>query len=194
MSRCFTLVELMVSLSIIAILASLIQPMLHGAIVKSRETECKSHLRQLGIQSFIYANNNNDRLPHEDAGSSRPPYNQAWYQVVDISWHERGIPLEKGFNIKMNDRLEEYGSPPSPAFRKLSTIKYPTKTPYLFDSKFSLYTPKGVYGSASDHHEGTANFLMLDLHVENIFTSPKFWQKSQPLYWNPDVPLHQQVL
>jgi prepilin-type processing-associated H-X9-DG protein len=194
MKSSFTLTELLITFAVVLIISSMLSPVAAKAYSSTVNVECKSHLRQLGLNTIIYANAHNNLLPHEDAGSTKPPYDKAWYQVLRISWHERGIPLNKGFNIKMNDRIEDYGTPRSPVFRNLQTIKHPVKTPYLFDSKFSANTPKGIYSSASGHHEGTSNFLMLDNHVENIFTSSEQWQKDSPLFWDPDVSLDDQKL
>ena len=194
MKQSFTLIELMVSIAIIMIVVSLFQPAIAKALNQTKNVGCKSHLRQLGISTTIYLDNHKNLLPHEDAGSTNPPFNKAWYQVLGISWHERGIPLTKGFNLKMNDRLEDYGTPSSPLFRNMQTILFPSKTPYLFDSRHSLHTAKGIYSSVSGHHSGYANFLMLDMHVQNIYTSPTSWQKESPLYWDPDQSLDNQSL
>jgi prepilin-type N-terminal cleavage/methylation domain-containing protein len=59
----FTLVELLVVIAIIAILAALLLPALGRSKEQTRRTVCKSNLRQFGLAVWLYANDNNARLP-----------------------------------------------------------------------------------------------------------------------------------
>ena len=61
----FTLVELMVVISIIAILASLLLPALQQAREQGKRTICSNGLRQLGLTCNSYADDYNDYFPHE---------------------------------------------------------------------------------------------------------------------------------
>lgn len=51
----FTLVELLVVITIIAVLASLLLPTLSGAKAKARSTLCLNHLKQVGLATLLYA-------------------------------------------------------------------------------------------------------------------------------------------
>lgn len=76
-SKGFTLVELLVVISIITILAGLLLPALQNAINAARNSSCANNTRQLAIALVQYADDNENFLP-------RVAY---WSQSEDHTWH-----------------------------------------------------------------------------------------------------------
>ena len=62
----FTMIELLIVISILAILCSLLLPALSSAREKAREIGCVGNLKQLGLVLASYAGDNNERYPYEE--------------------------------------------------------------------------------------------------------------------------------
>jgi prepilin-type N-terminal cleavage/methylation domain-containing protein/prepilin-type processing-associated H-X9-DG protein len=63
-SRAFTLVELLVTITIIAVLAGLLLTALSRSKATARSASCKNHLHQMGLALQMYANENAGRYPY----------------------------------------------------------------------------------------------------------------------------------
>jgi prepilin-type N-terminal cleavage/methylation domain-containing protein len=106
----FTLIELLVVLAIIGILAGLLLPSLGRAKANARSVACVSNLRQLGIATRLYADDNNYTLPTAEALPSHPELPQRpVLRICDVLRHYAG---------------RDAGTDPSLLFRCLSDRAY----------------------------------------------------------------------
>lgn len=104
----FTLIELLVVVAVIAILAALLLPALSRAQAMARRTVCINQLKQWGTGIQMYADDNQDLLPREDAVDRE----NAWSDVADSTsynvWYNALPTLIGGMNTASN-----YASTPS---------------------------------------------------------------------------------
>jgi len=79
----FTLIELLVVVGIIAILISLLFPALAGVRERARMMQCWNGMRQIGVWSYAFADDNNGRFP---GGGSIAQGSQSWADVLNYRY------------------------------------------------------------------------------------------------------------
>ena len=97
----FTLVELLVVISIIAILASLALPAITGALVQGQATQSLSNSRQLYVATFNMAAD----------GTSTGDTNLGWPADTGGTWTAWATPLVSGGYMSTNDFCKMLSAP-----------------------------------------------------------------------------------
>jgi prepilin-type N-terminal cleavage/methylation domain-containing protein/prepilin-type processing-associated H-X9-DG protein len=64
-TKAFTLIELLVVVSIIALLVSILVPALAKAREQAQAVVCMNNLKQIGIGVFLYADDNEEKIPRD---------------------------------------------------------------------------------------------------------------------------------
>src|SRR6266496_635302 len=94
-SRAFTLIELLVVIAVIAILVTIAYPVYSGILERGKVTKDMNNLRQIGLASQTYMNDNDGLIFSTAAGTGswmaqlNPKYLAAW-GVLQSPFDRRG--------------------------------------------------------------------------------------------------------
>jgi len=99
--QAFTLLELLVTISIIAILAALLLPVLGKAKGRAQGAVCMSNMKQLSIGWTIYSSDNHENLMLNGSGHS-------WVTNAYLTWGPESINTNKGALV--NSTLSAMGA------------------------------------------------------------------------------------
>jgi len=166
--RAFTLVELLVVIGVIALLISILLPVLSGARKTATDAQCASNIRQLCTALVMYANENKGKFP-PNIGSSGPNVNW-WYDADRIGKYlPKTIQYSTtsiGGNVFICPRDEEAGrsyamnyfassAPIDNTYAKLIYAQYfgtqskPASQLILIAEKFSPFGSPGSYAAGN---------------------------------------------
>ena len=181
----FTLTELLVSITVTGILALLLVPVVTNVIQSSRNAQCQSNLRQIGIAIMVYAGDHGGLLPD----SYNAEQNRSWRNLLNdegyLSTEQNNSVFVCSAAVSMYGNLVRKSPPPTcyslNAFvgssygngnlEKLNTLESPSEVILASDG---VFRPSGGYWSSTRWpgdpwekvHEEGVNILFFDTHVE----------------------------
>ena len=213
----FTLIELLVVIAIIAILAGLLLAVIGKVKAKSRGAQCLNNLKQWGMATQLFAEDNDGFLPRDGApnGTSMrfgwyvdlpkqmelPPYHQLEWRTNAAVNPGRSVwvcPSNKRrsngnnlFHYCLNRHVNGSGAGNQTI---LDSVKAAERVVWMFDNGGRA----GVAGPNNIHkniHNNGANFLFLDGHAER-FNNDEYWDfasgrgrtNNRELIWRPNRP------
>lgn len=182
--RAFTLIELLVVIALIALLAALLLPALGRAKEKAHATACLSGVRQIGMGSRLYADDNDDLLPRSaHQGASWVQTLQPLLSGTNLWRCPRDANLTRAYSYALNDFLL-----PPPAgvggadYSKTTRIPSPADTfwlgecadRYVFNDHFHFTEANdGSYAPASfaaqvavQRHLSSSTYVFADGHAQ----------------------------
>ena len=198
--RGFTLVELLVTIAVVAILAALLFPSISQIVARGKSLKCLSNLRQIGGAFHLYANDNNGMFPPLNAGSGDTstwmirlaPYVGVNDGVLGLAPLARAVPpficpewkMDASRKVSYAVNVNILRPSLNWNYRRMNVPQSSTFLVVEIAANTDNFNPS-IDGDVSRRHPNkSANFLYVDGHVENLkepglSTDPRwFWQQT----------------
>ncbi len=195
-SRAFTLIELLVVIAVIAILSALLLTAFGHVRASAQGASCLNNLRQWGLATQLFAQENYDYLP-KDGAPNGISVSEGWYidlpRVLNLPvypempwrtnadmdpghsiWICPANPRRSNGNMLFHYCLNEHVNGAGAGHRtKLFLIKKPAQTVWLFDNGKIAGVAQQNNVHTCLHHQG-AQFVFLDTHAA-LFRNREYW-------------------
>ncbi|MFW6059733.1 MAG: prepilin-type N-terminal cleavage/methylation domain-containing protein [Phycisphaeraceae bacterium] len=191
----FTLVELLVVISITALLIAILLPALKQARMVAQRIQCSSLERQIGLALELYANDFNDMYPHKHGGSDEVSWSrQLWeensytrrenFACPDLlrspahpeNWFDIYGDMAYGYDASVN-KVVGFTGPNGPFYYRRGALRKPSQAMMVWDDQYYVDgIASQTWGVSSIglpendavwsfRHNGGLNFLFADGHV-----------------------------
>jgi prepilin-type processing-associated H-X9-DG protein/prepilin-type N-terminal cleavage/methylation domain-containing protein len=213
----FTLVELLVVITIIALLMALLQPALSLARAKSREVACLNNLKQLQTCAKLYSLDNDDfLLPNRyvyllDTRAPAPGFSEKMTWCPGLAPFDTTTEnIEHGLLFRYNKSTEIYRCPSDKSrvqtpegqilnIRRTRSYNLSQSINGLPYGDKTFYVPSFTKESDIDDPSPAGLLFFVDVHEESIFDShfgipPLNWQYAEesPRWWDLPAGRHSQ--
>ena len=184
----FTLVELLVVITIIGVMAAVIAPVGKGMISRSRAIKCSQNLRQIGTAAMMYAGDNQFTLPQtvhqrREGGVSWSISLQPYSGTKLVFRCEQDPHATRPYTYVINDfltpnpagapqlnysRLSKLGEPQATVLFAEAMAGYAGSDHFHFSEYQGVPMPAEAFRSQVnvEVHQGSANYLFADGHIE----------------------------
>lgn len=98
----FTLMELLVVISIIVLLMTLLVPSMRGAMARARQVQCVNQLKQIGVICITYARDNKGQIPKGNAVNP-VTFRQVYVTALNNYMNNSGITPEVWYCPTLDD-------------------------------------------------------------------------------------------
>lgn len=192
----FTLVELLVVISIISILAGLLAPALSATKEKGRKVQCMNNLKQIGVAVAMYLNDHDETLPrcvHYTGWLPQPGTVETSQDIQNVLASYLGGTNSMDYKTWVCPSAVKYGYPDTmiglKKFGAPAGWGYKHDISYRWNEWRTLATPAKLAGikkpasaallwdlpddlsfahNMPDLHQGVINCLFVDGHVSDI--------------------------